>query len=371
MKRPLTGLAVLVALSGGAPALAQEPEPVYQTGDDFGAQLNGDGLSRQEWTKDPPSAQDDNRWRIQLRPRLELGRSKVVLGVGGDFNYSSDENTLLPPDVTALPLIRDNYDSRDARLDLAFLKLNPVSWLRIEGGRFLMPVALTEMTWDRDLRPQGGAVTLETRDHGSLKSASLTALGARGSHVFDDGDTTLWLFSGEATFTSGADGRISLIGSFLRFTDVGELQPLLRRQNTRVAGAIVREYEVVDAIVRLRGGGRVAAQVVGEYCWNTAADDSNRGLWLALALGSLRTARGRLDYTYAKVDKDATLAAYATDDFLWATGWEGHRADLGLRVSDHSSMHAIGQIQRFKDSARVEERDVWVKRLRVEMRISY
>jgi hypothetical protein len=371
MKRSLATLIAIVALHGRAPAIAQEPEPVYQDPSDSNIQLNGDALSRQEWTKDPPSAQEKSRRRFQIRPRLEIGRDRFVLGVGGDFNYSSDENTLLPPNVTTLPLIRDNYDSRDARLDLAFLRLKPASWLRLEGGRFEMPVALTEMTWDRDLRPQGGAVTLETRDHGSLKSASVTALGARGSHVFDDGDTTMWLFSGEATFASGSDGRISLIGSYLKFTDIGELQPLLRRQNTRVGGVIVRDYEVVDAIVRLRGGGRVVTQIVAEYCWNTAADDSNRGLWLALSLGSVRTARGRLEYTFAKVDKDATLAAYATDDFLWATGWEGHRGDLGVRLSDHSSFHAVGQLQRFKDSARLEEQDIWIKRLRLEMRVNY
>ena len=81
------------------------------------------------------------------------------LGVGGDFNYSSDENTEPPP-----LLLRDNYDSRSARVDLAFARVEPVRWLRIEGGRFEMPVRLTEMIWDRDLRPQGAALTLAHRD---------------------------------------------------------------------------------------------------------------------------------------------------------------------------------------------------------------
>ena len=47
-------------------------------------------------------------------------------------------------------------------------------------------------------------------------------------------------------------------------------------------------------------------------------------------MGATGVSRGQLDYTYAKVDKDATLAAYNTDDFFWGTGWEGHRVDLGL-----------------------------------------
>jgi hypothetical protein len=71
------------------------------------------------------------------------------------------------------------------------------------------------------------------------------------------------------------------------------------------------------------------------------------------------------------VDKDATLAAYATDDFFWGTGWEGHRADVGIKLSDNAAAHGVAQIQRFKDSPRVAERDVWVKRYRAELRITY
>src|SRR6185369_1600904 len=94
---------------------------------------------------------------------------KLRLGVGGDFIYSSDENTAVPAGLRTRPLVRDNYDSRDARVDLAFARFEPVSWLRVEGGRFEMPLGLTEMIWDRDLRPQGGALTLEAHDVGAAR----------------------------------------------------------------------------------------------------------------------------------------------------------------------------------------------------------
>ena len=70
-------------------------------------------------------------------------------------------------------------------------------------------------------------------------------------------------------------------------------------------------------------------QLVADYCWNTAAERGNQGLWLAAVLGSTDVSRARLEYTYAKVDKDATVAAFNADDFFWGTGWEGHRGDLG------------------------------------------
>src|SRR6185503_16209564 len=122
------------------------PAPVYQA-PEHTIELTGDALLRGEWTQDlavaPNTFQNDDRFRGQLRPRVEVDLDKVVFGLGGDFNYSSDENT---EDINpAFPIVRDNYKSRDARVDLAFARVQPVDWLRLEGGRFVMPVPLTEM----------------------------------------------------------------------------------------------------------------------------------------------------------------------------------------------------------------------------------
>lgn len=364
---------LILTLLAAAPAAAQqeEPAPVYQTQKRLSFKL--DGLLRGEWTKDFVISegvfQDDDRWRGQLRPRLELDLNKLVLGVGGDFNYSSDENTEGTPAI-----VRDNYKSRDARVDLAFARLQPAGWLRLEGGRFVMPVPLTEMIWDRDLRPQGGALTLDFNTHGGQGSLGFTVLGARGSHVFDDSETSMLVASAQAQLPAGQDRKLELVGSYVAFYDVDELEPILRRQNLRVAGVpppapLALDYRVVDLVARLRATGKVPALLLAEYCWNTEADELNQGVWAAVAVGSTDTGRARIEYTYARVDRDATLGAYAADDFLWTTGWEGHRVDLGFRSGAHASVHAIGQLQRFKDSPRGFDNDAWVKRYRLEMRI--
>lgn len=371
---------VLLLLSA-APAVAQEepapqePAPVYQAPKRT-IELTGDALLRGEWTRDlavaPDTFVDDDRFRGQLRPRVVLDLGKVAFGLGGDFNYSSDENTEeINP---AAPLIRDNYKSRDARVDLAFARVQPVDWLRLEGGRFVMPVPLTEMIWDRDVRPQGAALTLDFRDHGSLESVAFTVLGAKGSHVFDDSETGMLIAAVDATLRAGESAKVELLGSYVSFFDVDELEPMIRRQNLRVAGVpppppLALDYRVVDLVTRLRTSGRVPMQLVAEYCWNTAVDTLNDGIWGALVLGSTDSHRARLEYTYANVDRDATLGAYATDDFLWATGWDGHRLDLGIRTGGHAAVHAVGQLQRFKDSPRGFDNDVWVKRYRLELRI--
>ena len=115
------------------------------------------------------------------------------------------------------------------------------------------------------------------------------------------------------------------MGAYLQFEELAKLEPAIRRQNTRVAGLIVGKYHVFDIVGRLSRGGQVPLQLVFDYCWNTEIDENNKGLWLAAVMGATGVSRGQLEYTYAKVDKDATLAAYNTDDFFWGTGWEAHR----------------------------------------------
>jgi hypothetical protein len=354
-----TRLAVAAVLLTAASAAAQDA--VFQTQKKL--TFHGEGLLREEWTRDFPPGTDTDRFRARALPGLRLTLGPVVLGAGGDFQWSSDENL-----VAGQPLLRDNYDSRDARVDLAFARLDTGA-VELAAGRFEMPIAFTEMLWDRDLRPQGGALTLALRDRGSLRRLAVTALGARGSHVFDDDDTTMLSAALDARFSLGEAWRLDLLGAFVTFGDPEKLEPKIRRQNTRVAGAIVRAYDVLDAVVRLRREGSVPVQIVGDFSLNTAADDQRRGVWLSLVLGSTQSGRARLEYVYALVDRDATLAAYTTDDFLWATGWAGHKAELGFALGKHVALHGVGQVQRFKDSAIASEREDWVKRFRLELRL--
>lgn len=353
-------------LSSAAVAASQEPAPVYQTQSKHSFETHVDAVLREERNETETFLEKDRRMG-RLRARGEMSVSRLTLGAGGAFLYSSDENDE-NEDGTRPAVVRDNYKSRDARLDLAFGRLE-LSWLRLEGGRFEMPVALTEMIWDRDLRPQGGAITLQTTGKMGADRLFATALGAKGSHVFEDDEVEMLMGSAGAVLPAGRDGKLEVVGSYITFRKLDELDPVIKRQNTRAGGLFVHDYDVVDIVLRLRREKGVHTQLIADYCWNTAVDADNRGLWLGFVAGSTLTARGRMDYTYAKVDKDATVAAYAGDDFVWGTGWEGHRLDVGLRVSDKSAFHVVGQVQRFKDSPNEAQREEWHRRLRVELRV--
>ena len=145
----------------------------------------------------------------------------------------------------------------------------------------------------------------------------------------------------------------------------------IRDRNTRVNGLMTREYEVMDLTLRLRTDAPFPMQVVAAGARNRKAADQRDGLWASLVLGSLRDGRFRGEYTYAKMDKDVTVAAYAGDDFFWATGWRGHRAEIAFAQSPKSTFHVIGQMQQFKDAPIVAERTNWLRRLRIEARRTF
>ncbi|MEO8500924.1 MAG: putative porin [Vicinamibacteria bacterium] len=347
------------------------------------APITGDVIVRQEWNDGffaKPDPVPAHRTRLQIRPRFEIETNLLRMGVGADINYSSDKNTE-PKDVPLpLGLIRDNYRSRSIRLDQAYLGINLTTALKVDAGRMPMPFKLTNMIWDEDLRIQGAAAQLVLHSGKTVEPvARLSGIFSRGSHVFADsadpkgsslGDGVT-IKGGSLDLGFGEGKRIDLTGTYLTFEKVEFLERMIRRQNTRVNGNLTREYGVIDVALRLRTDKPIPIQVVVDGARNRKAPDQRDGFWAALVLDSLHGNRVRGTYTYARMDKDVTVAAYAGDDFFWGTGWLGHRAEIAFAQSPKSTFHIIAQMQQFKDSPSPAERTNWLKRLRLEARRTF
>lgn len=367
----ITRLALLLV-----PALATAPASAQQQTQ---APITGDIIIRQEWTDDfftEPDPVPAKRTRFWIRPKFEVETSMLRMGLGIDASYSTDKN--LEPENVALPLalIRDNYISRNIRLDIAYLGTN-LGAIKVDAGRMPMPFRLTNMIWDQDLRIQGGAAQW-TLYQGSTAEPMVKASGiySRGSHVFADSEDPdgsslgegVTIAGGSLDLGFGENKRVDFTGTYLSFDKLNFLETKIRRQNTRVGGALIKEYEVVDLILRFRSNAPFPFQVVVNGARNRKTETLRDGFWVTAVLGSLVDGRVRAEYTYAKVDRDVTVAAYAGDDFFWGTGWLGHKAELAFAQNAKATFHVIGQMQQFKDSANLAERSHWVKRLRLEVR---
>jgi hypothetical protein len=321
------------------------------------------------------------RTRFHLRPRFEVETSALRLGVGVDINYSTDDNT--KPDDVPLPLniIRDNYDSRGFRIDIAYLGFSPSPAMKLDVGRMPMPFRLTDMIWDRDLRIQGGALQWTMiPGNGIEPTLKVSGIYSRGSHVFVDSEdadgSTLGegasVMGGSLDIGFGSTTRVDFTGSYLDFDDLQYLERMIRRQNTRLQGGPpVKDFEVLDLTLRIRLDAPFPIQFIANGARNLGAELDRDGFWGTVVLGSIRDGRFRGEYTFAHVDKDVTVAAYAGDDFFWGTGWLGHLAEIAIAKSPKASFHIIGNMMQFKDSPNLAERSNWVKRLRLEVRRSF
>ena len=138
-------------------------------------------------------------------------------------------------------------------------------------------------------------------------------------------------------------------------------------------------FDVVDGVLRFNYYGDVPFSLLADVSLNTGVDDENLGVWLGATAGGFGSGRWLGEYTYAWVDRDATVAAFGADDYLWVTGWEGHRALVGFKLVERVrtdtaatlSLQAIGILTRYKDAPIEAERDHWSKRFRLELVLGY
>jgi hypothetical protein len=185
----------------------------------------------------------------------------------------------------------------------------------------------------------------------------------------------------QATIATGDLSALILTGSYTTWRDLETLESFLWRENRRAwaGGPPAGPFDVVDGVVRFSYFGDIPFSLLADVCVNTAVDDENLGVWLGATVGSFASGRWTGEYTYALVDRDATVAAFGADDYLWVTGWEGHRGQVDVKLLERPRSSGVstlgarveGILTRYKDSPIEIRRDHWSKRIRVELVLGY
>ena len=145
---------VLAILLAATAAAAQEPpqyfeEPAAKPHFTF----QWDFLARYDNISHLQYYEDISRGRFELRPQLGFTTSSEFrLGVRGVFDYGTEPNI-------DNAIYEDNYVSRGAYVDRYFLLWTPGAWT-VQAGAFSLPVAASEMLWDKyDIQTPGAAVS--------------------------------------------------------------------------------------------------------------------------------------------------------------------------------------------------------------------
>lgn len=335
-RRALGLIVCLAALS--APLSAQEDAAESTSAIDWSAELR----LRGEYTTNIPGRADAiERVRSSLRGGFvwdagngwEFGAT-AKLAAGDDDNADNRRNN-------------DNEKSDGATLDELHAAYNFGESGRFQLGKARMPLVLSPLLWDRDLRPVGASLEYAwpVRDFDAFH---FTAGWFAGDHLYGDESRIGALQIGYG-WMEGAETGFSAFLSYLDFDDLEVLaREGLGRTNRRVAGRLVSDYELLDLQLIGRTQAFEAPLVARlDLVRNYGADDARDGARFSLVWGDADGRGGwELGYAYQRAQRDAVLAAFAEDDWWFHTFARGYMPWVAYGFGPRLTLQATAFLER-------------------------
>jgi len=322
-------MAVLTAVASVSFARAASDDPLAAN-DPIDAIDSAAPLSRWTWFGDllarydhvsglPANREDLSRGRARARfgvdyalmPELEAGAA-IKAAAGSDENRDNRRNN-------------DNERSRAIGLDQLFVRWHPSETAEVALGKRPLPLELTPLVWDTDLRPTGvsGVQAFALGDYDRL---SVVGGYFEGSQRYGDRSKLAAAQIGWRIH-EGAPRRATFLLGFLHFSDLDRLALQgLARTNSVLRGRFLNNYHLVDlqAVGTTEIGGWPLELRV-DAVRNVAADVARDGLRGSAILGTARRAGGiELGLSAQRIQRDAVLAAMNSDD------WWFHSAARGV-----------------------------------------
>ncbi len=338
-------LAIAAALACSAlAAVAQEEEPPAPRA----WRLAGEALARADQVG-RPGAEDVERLKARIRlgllwnpdPRLELGVAVEALGASQE-----------------ILLVNDNEPRSAFELDSALLRWLPLPGGELAAGKAELPLALTSMLWDADLRPLGLAwrQSLPVRAYDSL----LVAAGLfAGEHRFDDASRIAAAQLGWRLREGAAAGGEVLL-SYLAFDELDDITAsgLARTNRRRADGELASDFELLDLQLAGRlpaGQGMIAGRL--DLVENLGASEAERGVRAELAWAAGPEPRGpEAGLSAQRIQADAVMAAFNSDDWWFHSASRGVSLWAGWRFAQGLALRGAFFSERRDDQERRTER---------------
>jgi len=255
-------------------------------------------------------------------------------GLGSDDNRDNRRNN-------------DNERSDGGGLDQAFVRWLPSEDTALTVGKTDLPLALTPMVWDYDLRPVG--VSLRQRwSVGELDALRATVGWFAGDHLYGDESRIAaaqlgWFWREGAPFSADVQLAFLDFSGLERATVEG-----LTRTNRRMGSQLVSDYRLLD----LQFGARwqleeKALQARLDLLRNLGADDEDDGVRASLVYGDADLQPGwELGLSYQRIQRDAAQAAFNEDDWWFHSFARGVMPWVGYGLDDGWSLRASLFIER-------------------------
>ena len=332
--------------------------------------IKGDLRYRHEMIDEEGS---DANHRHRIRARLFIGgkvndewTAGVQLATGSDDPVSTNQT------------LDGAFSSKNLVLDLAYFEYQPelIDGLELLGGKFKNPFYKpggSELLWDSDFNPEGGAVNFEHR----FDNLKIRAVGA-GLWIDQrsDGDDS-WLASGQLLGSYKASDQMTLTlgGGFFNYVNTKGFRPFYDPGdpfgNSVDADTLyINDYELLELYLESKMTlGEIPVTVMGDYVTNTAADSLETGWLVGVHIGSQKEPGSwTLRYIYREVEKDAVLGTFADSDFRGGgTDARGHEIGGKLQVAKNASF----DVTCFINKIGLDQAESDFNRLQIDLQLKF
>jgi hypothetical protein len=271
-----------------------------------------DARIRLESTRDFPAPRDNIHRSLA---RVHLGA--LYMGVEG---WEFGASTLMTADSDNPRDNRRNFDnqrSNSVALDQFYARWQS-SALSVQFGKTSLPMTLTPLVWDADLRPIGLSIASSTIDDAGT-GFSYGAGYFAPDFIFDNEKPRLAAAQLGWHWQQGQSTSFSVLAAYLRFSALDRLPANgIGRTNRRLGANFLSDYELLD--LQLIGRTRVLDRPLTltlDGVDNRGAKTLNRAGRVSLALGDASEGEGGLELgvAYQRNARDAILAIAADNDW--------------------------------------------------------
>lgn len=287
--------------------------------------------SRSEWR----TGRDRDRIRARLMIRAIVNDEWDVALRMATGQYDVVGDTILADAVSTNQTLTDFGSRKDFWLDQAYFDYHPlaIEGLNVIGGKMPTPfykVGKSQLMWDSDLTPEGGAV----RYVRALSESDELAVNGGGfwlNEESSDVDTLLW---GIQTYIKHAFSKPDYILAGAGWYDYANIRGLEDEYGVGLGNTIdpvtdewVNDYDVLELLAEYGTRvGKLPLAVFGTWVENTAAASEDTGYLVGATIGKAKDLGSwEFEYNYRDVERDAVLSVWSDSDFNGGlTGGKGH-----------------------------------------------
>ena len=287
-------------------------------------------LLRGDWARDlPQNLPDEQRGMARLRAGLLwLPDDAWEVAAALEASRGSDSARIVR-------LAHDNHRTNDLNVDLLYVKRRFGEQGSVTLGKQGLPLDLTPMVWDPEVRPVGLAVE-HSIAVGDFDRVVLAGGAWLGDHLYGDTSRLLALQAGWR-LREGAPHSGGILLSLLAFDELDDLvRGGLARSNRVVGGRFDSDFRLAD--LQLAYDTRIAGAPLRtriDLVRNLGADRDRDGARGSVVWGDAREAGAlELGFSYQRVQRDAVLAAFNSEDWWFHSAMRGAMPWIGYGIDD-------------------------------------